>query len=95
MRAALVLTLLEATATLFAACSSTPLHSAGTVCGSDSDCGTGLSCLGIGAFSDGGCTTTAMACSKHCSLDTDCAPLGTNFRCFGACDGTRTCAAIP
>ena len=75
------------------ACSSNSLRPAGTACNSDSDCAAGLTCVGLGAFTDAGCTTAAMACSKPCTLDTDCAALGSSYKCFAACDGTRSCEA--
>ena len=78
----------------FAACSSASLKPAGTACGADSDCAAGLSCLDLVAIvSDAGCTTAAKACSKVCTLDTDCAALGSSFMCFTACDGSRACGA--
>lgn len=76
------------------ACSSSPLKSAGTACNGDSECAAGLSCLALaGTVSDAGCTASIKDCSKPCTLDSDCVALGTSFKCFGACDGTRSCAA--
>jgi len=75
------------------ACGSTPLRSEGTACSTDSDCGAGLSCVGFGAFSDAGCTTSAKACSRACAIDADCAPLGPAYKCFLACDGSGSCGA--
>jgi hypothetical protein len=76
------------------ACSSSPLKSAGTACAADSDCAAGLSCLDIiGTVSDGGCASAVKACSKTCALDSDCAPLGASYKCFAACDGTKSCGA--
>lgn len=75
------------------ACSSNSLHPAGTACTSDSECAAGLTCVGLGAFTDAGCTTAAMACSKSCTLDTDCAALGSTYKCFAACDGSHSCEA--
>jgi len=80
-------------AAVSACSSSTSLKSAGTSCSSDGECAAGLSCLPLGVFSDAGCMTAAKACSKTCSLDSDCAPLGTSYKCFAACDGTRSCGA--
>jgi hypothetical protein len=37
--------------------------------------------------------TTAKDCSKSCALDSDCTPLGSNFKCIPGCDGTHSCAA--
>jgi hypothetical protein len=86
--------LLFALLSIAVSCSSTTLKPAGTACAADSDCAAGLSCLGLVAVSsDGGCTTAAKACSKVCTLDADCAPLGANFLCFGGCGGTRSCGA--
>src|SRR5260370_24734066 len=89
MRSILVVPWLFALLIALAECSSTPLRSAGTVCSPDSECGAGLSCLGLGTFTDAGCTTLAQSCSKRCALDSDCASLGSNFKCLVACDGTR------
>jgi hypothetical protein len=77
----------------FFGCSSTPLKVAGTACNADSDCAAGLSCRALGSFTDAGCTTGAKACTKPCTIDTDCASLGGNFKCFAACDGSRACGA--
>jgi hypothetical protein len=77
----------------FLDCSGAPLKVAGTACGVDSDCAAGLSCRPLGAFTDGGCTTVAKACTKPCAIDTDCASLGGTFKCFAACDGSRACGA--
>ncbi|HLK37729.1 MAG TPA: hypothetical protein VKU41_13305 [Polyangiaceae bacterium] len=74
-------------------CGSSQLKAAGVACSSDSECGAGLACLGIGTFSDAGCSTAARACSKSCAIDSDCAPLGAAFACFLACDGSRSCGA--
>lgn len=93
MRRILAVLLLFALLVAFPECSSTPLRSAGTVCGSDSDCGAGLLCFGLGTFTDAGCTTLAKSCSKRCSLDSDCSSLGANFKCLVACDATRACGA--
>jgi hypothetical protein len=35
----------------------------------------------------------AKACSRPCSSDSDCAPLGSTFKCFSACVGTHACGA--
>jgi hypothetical protein len=77
----------------FAACGSTALRSAGTLCSSDPECGAGLSCLGLGTFTDAGCTTLAKSCSKPCAQNSDCTSLGSRFMCLVACDGTRACGA--
>lgn len=74
-------------------CSDGPLRPEGTLCTSDAECGAGLSCVGFGAFSDAGCTTMVKACSKQCTLDADCVSLGATYKCFLACDGTRSCGA--
>ena len=75
------------------ACSSPTLKVAGTACSSDSDCAAGLSCLPLSAVTDAGCMTLAKACSKTCTINTDCASLGSNFTCFGNCGGSRACGA--
>jgi hypothetical protein len=76
------------------ACSSTTLKSAGTACSSDSECAAGLSCLPLAAVTDAGCTTLAKACSKNCTVNSDCTSLGSTFTCFGNCDGgSRACGA--
>jgi hypothetical protein len=80
-------------ATLLGACSSSTLKSAGSACGSDDECSAGLACFSFGAFTDAGCTTAAKACSKACLLDGECAPFGAGYKCFAACDGTRSCGA--
>jgi len=92
MAYALWSTVLVAVFVLFG-CSSGPLRSEGTLCAADAECGAGLSCVGFGAFSDAGCTTMVKACSKQCTLDTDCVSLGPTYKCFLACDGTRSCGA--
>jgi hypothetical protein len=92
MRTRLVVTL-AVLPMIAVACSSTPLRSAGTVCNSDSDCGAGLMCLGLGVFYDGGCTVGPKACSRGCMQDSDCTSLGSAFRCYEACDGSRLCDA--
>jgi hypothetical protein len=93
MRFALSLLLTLPGLVFLPACSSTSLKSAGIACSSDSECAAGLSCGALGSFSDGGCTPAAKACSKSCTLDSDCAPLGSTFKCFAACDGTHSCGA--
>jgi hypothetical protein len=75
------------------ACSSSPLKSAGTSCSADSDCAAGLSCLALSAVTDAGCTSLAKACSKACTVNSDCASLGSNYTCFGNCGSTRACGA--
>jgi len=89
------LLLLTATGLLLAlvACSSSTLKAAGTACSSDSDCAAGLSCLALSAVTDAGCTNLAKACSKTCTINSDCASLGSNFTCFGNCGGSRSCGA--
>jgi hypothetical protein len=75
-------------------CSSSSLKPAGTACNSDSECAAGLSCASlVGTIDDGGCTAIVKACSKMCTLDSDCAPLGPSFKCFVTCDGIRACGA--
>ncbi|MGH7298273.1 MAG: hypothetical protein ACRELB_25260 [Polyangiaceae bacterium] len=76
------------------ACSSKALKSAGTACTSDSECAAGLSCLDlVGSVSDAGCTAAIKACSKNCTLDSDCTPLGASFRCVPGCNGASSCGA--
>jgi hypothetical protein len=79
------------TLALATACSSNSLRPAGQSCSSDGDCAAGLTCLGLGMFSDAGCMTVVKACSKHCQTDTDCTSVGPKFKCFGDCSGTNTC----
>jgi hypothetical protein len=76
------------------ACSGS-LAPAGSGCSSDSDCAAGLSCLGVGLFSDAGCSSVARACSKPCRVDGDCAAVGPKFRCFADCGGRNTCGQTP
>jgi hypothetical protein len=80
-------------ATLLTGCSTSPVGSngAGEVCGSTSECATG-SCLGLAVYPpDGGaCSVAAMACSKTCSDDIDCASLGTSIKCFDGCPGGQS-----
>jgi hypothetical protein len=95
---ALVIRFLSAAGLLLAvlllfACSSATLKSAGTACSADSECAAGLSCLALGAFTDAGCTTAAKACSKSCTIDSDCAALGSNYKCFADCSGSHACGA--
>ena len=54
-------------------------------------------CLPFAVFPpDGGpCTTVAMACSLVCDVDTDCAPLGSKFKCFATCGSAKSCLATP
>jgi hypothetical protein len=75
------------------ACSSSTLKQAGTACSSDSDCAAGLSCLALSAVTDAGCTNLAKVCSKPCTINSDCASLGSTFTCFGNCGGSRACGA--
>ena len=93
MSSALRFTVLVAALSLFG-CGSGPLRPEGTLCSSDAECGAGLSCVGFGAFSDAGCTTMVKACSTQCTLDADCVALGATYKCFLACDGTRSCGAM-
>jgi hypothetical protein len=69
------------------------LKPAGISCSTDGECAAGLSCENLGSFSEAGCTPIAKACSRLCSTDSDCAPLGSTFKCFSACDGTHSCGA--
>jgi hypothetical protein len=87
--------MLMATGLLMAlfACSSSTLEPAGTACNSDSECAAGLSCLALAAVTDAGCTNLAKACSKACTINSDCASLGSNFTCFGNCGSSRACGA--
>jgi hypothetical protein len=89
---ALMLTAAGPLLVLFA-CSSSTLKPAGDACSSDSECAAGLSCLALPAVTDAGCTTLAKACSKACTINSDCASLGSNFTCFGNCGGSRACGA--
>ena len=75
------------------ACGSTSLRPAGTSCTSDAECAAGLSCLGLVAkLSDAGaCANVAMACSKACLVDSDCAAVGATFKCFPSCNGAKSC----
>jgi hypothetical protein len=68
-------------------------------CTTDSQCASGLTCRPLGQFSsDGGCSEVGKVCSKSCGVDGDCAGLPTtgfsSFRCFGACDGSKSCAGV-
>ncbi|HVU03278.1 MAG TPA: hypothetical protein VHE30_16070 [Polyangiaceae bacterium] len=73
-----------------AACGS-PLQDAGTSCSADDACSAGLSCLPLMAKSGDTCTLVASVCSKGCRVDSDCAAVGPNFKCFLSCDGSGTC----
>jgi hypothetical protein len=92
MRAVARANLLLALLTIVA-CGSKPLKSAAVACASDSECAAGLSCLPLGAFTDAGCTTAAKACSRTCTIDSDCAPLGSTYKCFADCSGSYACGA--
>lgn len=75
------------------ACASSTNKAAGTVCTNDSECASGA-CLGLSVFSDAGCEVVGKSCSQACKQDSDCASLGTNFKCFDSCNGgTSTCGA--
>jgi hypothetical protein len=73
------------------ACGGSSLKSAGTSCSGDSQCAAGLSCLAVGAFTEAGCAYGASACTRPCTIASDCAPLGADFQCFASCDGTLAC----
>ena len=64
---------------------------AAAACSDDGQCHTGLKCLGLGQFNDGGCTEQGKACSTACAVDADCSALGTGFKCFAACGGAKNC----
>ncbi len=83
--------LVAATILVAAGCSSGALHEAGTSCSTDGDCAAGLTCLGVGTASGGGCMTVAKACTKACETDLDCLAVGSGFRCLPACQGAGTC----
>ena len=73
-------------------CTSSAAREGGTTCIADSDCNSG-SCLEIGVFDgDGGsCRIGGKACSKVCSIDSDCASLGASFKCFEGCGDAKSC----
>lgn len=71
------------------ACSSSSSQgAASTACTSNSDCNSGLSCIGLATYNDAGCTESGKACSKTCTSDSDCASLGTGFKCVAGCPGS-------
>lgn len=72
-------------------CSGSSLRPAGTSCSTDGDCAAGLVCLGLGMFTEAGCTSTAKACTKSCLMDSDCVSVGPKFKCFADCSGSNTC----
>src|SRR5689334_9273476 len=84
-------------APLTAACtSSTSAGGAGTVCATNSDCASGLTCQPLALFADGGCSSAGNECSRTCVTDPDCASLGPKYRCFEGCPGgPKTCGAVP
>lgn len=69
---------------------------ASTGCKTNTDCGSGLSCIGFATFTDAGCTESTKACSKTCTSDTDCTSLGAKYKCFSSCPGSpKFCGATP
>lgn len=85
-------TLAAVAAFILAACSS-PASSepAGASCSSSSACESGLTCSTLSQFSDAGCTSVGTVCSKTCQADSDCASLGSKYKCFASCSGASTC----
>jgi hypothetical protein len=78
---------------VLAACGTNPLP-AGAVCKQSNDCEAGLSCLELAQFTGPTCTVVGETCTVTCQHDTDCATLGTNFKCFATCGSDMTCAEI-
>ncbi len=74
------------------ACATSPLPP-GAVCKQTSDCESDLMCLDVAQFSGSTCTVVGKSCSKVCTIDTDCASLGANFKCFAGCGADKTCEA--
>jgi len=64
---------------------------AGELCDATADCESGLECLPLGQFNDGSCTEVATICTHLCTVDADCADLGTDYLCFLMCDGRQSC----
>lgn len=88
-RARLLLPLLVACLFAPAACSSSSsAGAASTVCKTNADCASGLTCIPLATFGDGGCDQSSKTCSKTCTTDTDCASLGKSYKCFTGCPGS-------
>jgi hypothetical protein len=75
-----------------AACGTSSLP-AGAQCSQSSECDSNLSCLDLAQFSGSVCSVVGKTCSKVCGGDTDCASLGSNFKCFAGCASDMTCGA--
>jgi hypothetical protein len=88
-----VRTLATVIALVTAACSTGPLP-AGAVCDQAADCESTLSCLDIAQINGTTCTVVGKTCSITCSVDGDCATLGTNFRCFAGCGVDKVCGEV-
>ena len=60
----------------------------GATCGTDADCGTGLTCLTVDGGKLGGSSPAGGLCSLACTSDADCDPLQTGAGCvnFGTTD---------
>ena len=76
----------------FVACGTSQLPP-GAQCSASSDCDTGLSCLDLSQFTGSACSVIGKTCSKVCADDSDCALVGTNFKCFAGCGSAMTCGA--
>lgn len=75
---------------LAAGCSS---GGSGGNCYADSDCGSGVKCIGVGnLLPDGGCMIPSQKlCEKLCTSNSDCGAPDGGMSCGSDCAGTHFC----